>query len=94
MRLMRIGFDRIVGYVEGGFAAVLNSKKCIVNSSNLLNSSTFVEIANSPTNFIVDIRNKSETESGKCCHATNIPLNEIKSRLHELPSDKTIYIHC
>ena len=44
---------------------------------------------------VVDIRNQSETESGKFFdHAITIPLNELRDRYEEIPVDKPIVVHC
>jgi len=44
--------------------------------------------------FILDVRSHKEFESGSIEGATNIPLDELRSRLEELPKGKAIYIYC
>lgn len=45
--------------------------------------------------IIVDARTKEEVaELGTFKNTINIPLDEIPSRLNELPRDKKIYVHC
>jgi rhodanese-related sulfurtransferase len=44
---------------------------------------------------IVDARTKEEVaELGIFKNTINIPLDEIPSRMNELPKDKKIYVHC
>ncbi len=43
---------------------------------------------------ILDVRNSEEYESGNIDGAINIPVDELRNRLMELPKDKTIYIYC
>lgn len=44
---------------------------------------------------IVDIRNSSETKSGNFFEgAVAIPLPELRERANEIPTDKTIVVHC
>jgi len=44
---------------------------------------------------IVDARTKEEVaELGSFKNTINIPLDEIPARMHELPKDKKIYVHC
>ena len=44
---------------------------------------------------VLDIRNRSEVANGKVfAEAINIPLPELAERLHELPGDKPIVVHC
>lgn len=44
--------------------------------------------------ILVDVRTSAEFESGTIDGAVNIPLDEIRERLSEIPSDKAIYIFC
>ena len=44
--------------------------------------------------FILDVRNPVEYVSGHVDRALNIPLNELRSRMHELPSEREIWIYC
>ena len=44
---------------------------------------------------IVDVRNKNETEENKIFkNSLNIPLNELRDRYNEIPSDKPVIVHC
>ena len=42
----------------------------------------------------VDVRNAPELNEGFAPHALNIPLNELKQRIGELPKDKDLLIYC
>lgn len=66
---MRIGFDKIVGYVEGGFEAVKQEKVLPIVPVQALNDSQFVQIAQNKDNFVLDIRSKIEAENGKAQNA-------------------------
>lgn len=43
---------------------------------------------------LLDVRTKREYENGKILNAINIPLDDLRSRLSELPKNKKIYIYC
>jgi len=43
---------------------------------------------------VVDVRNPSEAAQPIFAHAINIPLNELRERIAELPSDKPLLVHC
>lgn len=47
-----------------------------------------------PGDVLIDVRRKDEYDAGKIDNAINIPLDEIRNRLDEIPKDKTIYIYC
>ena len=44
--------------------------------------------------FILDVRTEAEFEKGSIGNAVNIPLDELRSRLDELPHDRAIYVYC
>ncbi len=45
-------------------------------------------------NFLLDVREPFEYEAGHIPMAVNIPLNQLRSRLGELPKDKEIIVNC
>lgn len=44
--------------------------------------------------FLIDVRTPSEVACGAIRGSINIPLDELRERLSELPKDKTIYVTC
>ncbi len=44
--------------------------------------------------IVLDVRSKQEAAAGMIEGAINIPLDELQTRLKELPKDKEIIIHC
>jgi len=44
--------------------------------------------------FIVDVREVHEVEKGTIPGALNIPLNDLRNRMSELPQDKMIVLYC
>ncbi len=56
--------------------------------------SDFTKSLQSDLIFIVDARTPVEYESGHFPNAINIPLEQMKSRMAEIPIDKFIVVHC
>ena len=56
----------------------------------------FMNIVNSEPEgkVILDVRSAGETAEGKIGWALTIPLDDLQSRLGDLPKDKEIIIHC
>lgn len=44
--------------------------------------------------FILDVRTKSEYQLGAIPENTNIPIDELRKRLNEIPRDKKIIVYC
>ena len=47
-----------------------------------------------PDTMIVDVRTKEEFEFGHIENAINIPVDELRSRLDEIPTNKPVYLYC
>jgi rhodanese-related sulfurtransferase len=47
-----------------------------------------------PGDVLLDVRSKSEFDAGNISLSINIPVDELRQRLNELPRDKTIFIYC
>ncbi len=53
-----------------------------------------VESADRNEVFLLDVRTPAEYSFGSIAGAVNIPLDELRSRLNEIPTDKNIYVFC
>lgn len=74
----------IAGYVANN---ILNGKMPIVTWRDIVK-------ADPKEVFILDVRTKEEYEMGNIPGAYNIPVDELRLRLDELPEGKKIYVHC
>lgn len=72
-----------------GFVAenILRKKVNIIQWSEVDNS----DLSNT---VIIDVRTKSEHEFGSIKNAVNIPVDEIRNRLSEIPKDKKLIVYC
>jgi glyoxylase-like metal-dependent hydrolase (beta-lactamase superfamily II)/rhodanese-related sulfurtransferase len=92
-RLSRVGYDFVIGYLEGGFKTWEESGKDIETISRI----TALELANDyPTHqpMLIDVRKESEFNSEHVVGAINVPLNQINQHLSQFPKDKPFVIHC
>ncbi|WAW14894.1 FAD-dependent oxidoreductase [Peptostreptococcus equinus] len=44
--------------------------------------------------YIIDVRGRDAYEKSHIIGAKNIPIEEIRNRIEEIPRDKTVYVHC
>lgn len=93
IRLSRVGFDNSIGYLKGGYQTWINSEK-ETDSIQRITTEEFEKIDKSPESFVIDVRKKSEFESEHVVDALNLPLNEIETRLPEVPQGKKVILHC
>jgi hydroxyacylglutathione hydrolase len=94
LRLGRIGFDHVRGYLRGGMQA-LREKPGLVWPTERVNAQTVAdELASGDPPLILDIRNPREWASKHIAKSVNIPLNHLQDRIAELPRDRRIAVHC
>lgn len=93
IRMARIGYDQVVGYLNGGFASWKNENNP-VDSINRISAETFEKQWNDEQDLIIDVRRSSEFQSEHLLHAENFPLDYFNEHLAEIPKDKHFYMHC
>ena len=96
MRLGRIGFDQVVGYLEDGLRSV-ESRPELMTSTERLSAQVAAERAaasNGERPVIVDVRAPGERQQKRIPGSVGIPLNHLTERLSELPADRPILVHC
>jgi rhodanese-related sulfurtransferase len=89
---------------EHAYAPPFSSAKDPVNmaafaAENILQKRSVVFYWNefdkiTPDDVLIDVRTQNEYNAGKILDAINIPVDELRSRLDEIPKDKKIYIYC
>jgi rhodanese-related sulfurtransferase len=47
-----------------------------------------------PQDLLIDVRSRAEFDHGNINGSINIPVDEIRSRLKEIPANKQIHIYC
>lgn len=91
MRLGRIGFDHVAGYLSGGMDTFLNESG-LLETVPRVTALAVQEM--SPVPHVVDVRNQKEYAAAHIENAINIPLNQLEQRLSEVPTDGALVVHC
>ncbi len=94
VRLGRIGFDDVKGYLKGGLDS-LNSRPDLVRRIERATAVALAELrTSSDPPVIVDVRSEKEWNSGHIPGSLNIPLNHLREKIASLPADRMIVVHC
>ena len=99
MRLGRIGFDNVAGYLEGGMRA-LESRPELAERTERITAPALAEwLAGEradagPTPVVLDIRSEAEHAGGHIAGSLNIPLPSLEERIGEVPAGKPVVVHC
>jgi rhodanese-related sulfurtransferase len=92
-RLSRVGYDRTIGFLEGGFESWKKAKKPF-ETVNRITAKVFEQMYQTNHVLVIDVRKKSEFDSEHVIGALNVPLNEINQHLALFPKDKPFVLHC
>jgi glyoxylase-like metal-dependent hydrolase (beta-lactamase superfamily II)/rhodanese-related sulfurtransferase len=94
MRLGRIGFDHVAGYLEGGMQTLADYPDLIEKTDRITATALaeYVESGDAPV--IVDVRSDKERAQKKIDGSTGIPLSHLKERLDEIPRNRMLVVHC
>jgi rhodanese-related sulfurtransferase/glyoxylase-like metal-dependent hydrolase (beta-lactamase superfamily II) len=94
LRLGRIGFDHVKGYLDGGMAA-LEARPDLVWPTERVSAATVAEeMAGADPPLVLDIRNPGEWKTRHIPESLNIPLNHMQERIAEVPCGRRIAVHC
>jgi len=94
VRLSRIGYDRVVGFVDHLYEALL-ARPQIVRIASRLTAETFEQNRASMDDIqIIDVRNVSEVEEGSMPGALNIALPTLRVKLGELDQERPTVVFC
>lgn len=94
MRLGRIGFDNVAGYLRDGMDALRHRPDLIAKIDRITAVALAEQLAanNAPT--VVDVRSEKEWATGHIAGSVNIPLNHLHARVGEIAKDRPVVVHC
>jgi len=96
VRLARVGINKVMGYLDGGFEAWKNTGEETDMIIDVEADELAMDIPFDDKLLVVDVRKETEYASGHVKDALNIPLNEMMDPgvLAEFEEDQNIYVHC
>ncbi len=94
LRLGRIGFDHVSGYLQGGMEALAGRPDLVWPTERISALAVAEELANGNPPLLLDIRNPREWATTHVEGSVNLPLNHLQERIAEIPRDRRIALHC
>jgi len=91
-RLSRVGFDNVLGYLEGSFDTWKNSGKSIDTLRSVSANTLENELNNNA--LVFDARKPGEYTSEHIIDVPNTPLDFLNEHIKEFPKDQDFYVHC
>jgi rhodanese-related sulfurtransferase len=96
VRLARVGFDKISGYLEGGFDTWKNAGEEIDMIINVEPDELAMDMPFDDNLVVVDVRKPTEFAEGHLNKAVNLPLNDLTDpgSMANINEEDNLYIHC
>jgi hydroxyacylglutathione hydrolase len=102
VRMARVGFDKIKGFLDGGYATWLNAGEEIDMIIDVEADELMMDMPHDKNLLVVDVRRSTEYADGHLKDALNLPLNEMTdpALISNLPTGpngeetQNLYVHC
>ncbi|HKV27083.1 MAG TPA: rhodanese-like domain-containing protein [Candidatus Acidoferrales bacterium] len=94
VRLGRIGFDHVAGYLQNGLKS-LDSRPDLIASTERLSAQFAAEVLwSSEPPLAVDVRGRGEREQKHIAGSVSVPLNHLTENLEKLPRERPLLVYC
>lgn len=94
LRLGRIGFDNIAGYLQDGVHGLEWRPELAQGTPRTLPAELAAALASENPPVALDVRMPKEWQSKRIEGSVNIPLNHLAERIAELPAGRKIVVNC
>jgi hydroxyacylglutathione hydrolase len=96
VRLARVGFDKVIGYLEGGYEAWKKAGEPLDMIIDVEADELMMDMPHDPNLVVVDVRRPAEYADGHLKNSINLDLNDLidPANMANLEEDQNIYVHC
>ena len=93
MRLGRIGFDHVLGYIQDGLRSLAERPE-LTASTQRISPALAAEFLATYELQAVDVRTPREWSAKSIAGSLSVPLNHLEERIHELPRNRPLLVYC
>ena len=96
VRLARVGFSKIEGYLKGGFESWKKAGEKIDLVIDVESDELAMDIPHDPNLKVIDVRKYAEFTEGHVKNAINLPLHEMTdlALIADFEENQNLYVHC
>lgn len=94
VRLGRIGFDHVAGYLNQGMRSLDGRPDLCISTERLSAPLAAERLAQPHGPLAIDVRTPREREQKHIEGSMSIPLNHLSERSNELPHDRSLLVYC
>jgi glyoxylase-like metal-dependent hydrolase (beta-lactamase superfamily II)/rhodanese-related sulfurtransferase len=94
MRLGRIGLDFVAGFLAGGLEALKDRPDLVARTERITAATLAERLASAEPPTVLDVRTADERAKGAIDGSRHVPLNHLRERLADVPSEGPLVVHC
>ena len=94
VRLNRVGFEHVSGYMQGGIQEIADHPELQEFQPRMSAQELSERLKGPDAPVVIDVRTPVEFAKGHLEGARNIPLQEFPARSQEIPAEGPVVIHC
>jgi hydroxyacylglutathione hydrolase len=94
LRLGRIGFDHVIGYLDGGMASAAARLDVVSETTRVSPERAAEQLASNATIKLIDVRAAGERAATSIERSVHIPLPRLVEDVRYLPKDTPLLVHC
>jgi rhodanese-related sulfurtransferase/glyoxylase-like metal-dependent hydrolase (beta-lactamase superfamily II) len=94
LRLGRIGFDRVSGFLRDGIAALAAHPALVAVTRRVSAPEVAAQLATSTPPLLIDVRAPREWATRHIDGSLNLPLTRLRDHIAEIPRDRAVALHC
>ena len=94
VRLGRIGFDHVAGYLKDGLESLKSRPELIATTERLSAQFAAEVLSSSQPPLAIDVRAPGEREQKYIAGSLSVPLNRLIENLEKLPKDRPLLVYC
>lgn len=94
IRLGRIGFDHVAGYLMAGMSSLQTRPELTATTERLSAPFAAELLASAEAPRLIDVRSPGEREKKYIAGSRGIPLNQLAEKMDLLPKDRSLLVYC
>jgi hydroxyacylglutathione hydrolase len=94
VRLGRIGFDHVAGYLQDGLHSLVSRPELVAFTERLSAPFAAELLSSSQPPLAIDVRAPRERDQKHIAGSLSIPLNHLVEDLQKIPRDRSLLVYC
>ena len=94
LRLGRIGFDNVVGFLQDGLLSLASHPELTRTTERLAAAVAAERLGGGQAPLAIDVRTANERRQKAIACSVSVPLTHLAERMGELPKDRPLLVHC